>query len=78
MIIFEQGDIAEQYPQIDLKMLMLRILNQRVISFNDIPDSALQTLFYDYSAREIGKGEQPSQIFTFMIDESAGVQKPKS
>jgi hypothetical protein len=35
-------------------------------------------MFYDHSVREVGKASTPSQLFTFMIDESSGDKKPKS
>ena len=32
MIILEQGDMSKTYPGIDLKILILKILNQKVVN----------------------------------------------
>jgi hypothetical protein len=60
----------------EMKLVILRILNQKVTKLSQLPDQT--SLLFNLIQRDLGKSPNPSQTFTFMIDETDSDKKPKN
>jgi len=58
-----------------MKFLILKILNQKIQKFTEMEDPT--SLLYSLLEKDFGKSNNPSQAFTFMIDETDNDKKPK-
>lgn len=70
-ILFEQGNVSKVYPEIELKILILKVLNQRVLNLKPLEQLDEQNFIHNIIDIENGmKRDQQVSQFTFMIDET--------
>lgn len=68
-LVLQQGDLTKKFPRMEMKLLILKILNHKITEIKQIPPQFQATICSKMMQEDLSE-EDCTRSYSFLIDES--------